>query len=112
MNEMSYIELVSSIYTSHPEMAENAGDLELYKKYRAEAAVSLVIRRKITVARGSEIAGMPQADFTDMLYENKIYVFAPEEEDVLKCIQEFKDKKCDLANTIENINRYECIPAA
>ena len=112
MNDMSYIELVSSIYASHPEIAKNAEDLELYKKYRVEAAVSLVIKRKITVARGSEIAGMPQADFTDMLYENKIYVFAPEEEDVLKCIQEFKDKKCDLANTIENINRYECIPAA
>ncbi|MDA7953144.1 MAG: UPF0175 family protein [Nitrosopumilus sp.] len=109
MNDMSYIELVSSIYTSHPEMAENAGDLELYKKYRVEAAISLVIRRKITVARGSEIAGMAQADFTDMLYENKIYVFAPEEDDVLKCIQEFKDKKGEMARTIEDINRYVCV---
>ncbi|MDA7943879.1 MAG: UPF0175 family protein [Nitrosopumilus sp.] len=108
MNDMSYIELVSSIYTSDPEMAQNAGDQELYKKYRVEAAVSLVIKRKITVARGSEIAGMPQADFTDMLYENKIYVFAPEEEDVLKCIQEFKGRKGELASTIKDINRLAC----
>ena len=39
MNDMSYIELVSSTYASHPEIAENAEDLELYKKYRVEAAV-------------------------------------------------------------------------
>ena len=112
MNDMSYIELVSSIYASHPEMAENAEDLELYKKYRVEAAVSLFIKRKISTERGSEIAGMHIADFTDMLYKNDIYALATEEDDILKCIQEFKDKKCDLANTIENINRYECIPAA
>ena len=108
MNDMSYIELVSSTYASHPEIAENAEDLELYKKYRVEAAVSLIIRRKITVSRGSEISDMYHGDLMDMLYENKIYVFAPEEEDVLKSIQEFKDRKSEMARTIEDINKLVC----
>ena len=109
MNDMSYIELVSSIYASHPEMAKNAEDLELYKKYRVEAAVSLFIKRKISSERGSEIAGMHISDFTDMLYKNDIYALATEEDKILKCIQEFKGKKGELARTIENINRLVCV---
>ena len=107
MNDMSYIELVSTTYTSHPEIAENAEDLELYKKYRVEAAISLFIRRKITVSRGSEIAGMYQGDFTDMLYENKIYAFARKGH-FQRCIREFREAGGRLARAVEEIGRYEC----
>ncbi|MDA7943881.1 MAG: hypothetical protein MPJ06_07770 [Nitrosopumilus sp.] len=107
MNDMSYIESISSIYTSYPRMAENAADLGLYKKYRVVAAVSLFIRRKISVSRGSEIADMYQGDFTDMLYENRIYAFARREY-FQRCIREFRETGGRLARAVEENGRYEC----
>ncbi|MDA7953143.1 MAG: UPF0175 family protein [Nitrosopumilus sp.] len=107
MNDMSYIESISSIYTSYTEMAGSAEDLELYKEHRVAAAVSLFIRKKISVSRGSEIAGMYQGDFTDMLYENKIYAFARKGH-FQRCIREFREAGGRLARAVEEIGRYEC----
>lgn len=111
MNDMSYMELVSSIYSMYPEMAEGTRDREMYEKYRAEAAVSLVMKRKTSVGRSAEIAGMAQSDFIDLLYRNRITVFASSGEDVLESIRRFKAKKSKLVDTIESINRYVCVSA-
>ncbi|MDA7952543.1 MAG: UPF0175 family protein [Nitrosopumilus sp.] len=96
INDMEYWEMISYIYSSFPEYAAGADAYGEYTERRVDSACSLFQKKKVSLERASEIAGMRRWDFEEILYKRGIplHAFGPEE------------MRHNL-KVVESINRHE-----
>ena len=65
-------EILALIYSKFPEFAKYSEKLEEIKKKRKNLAISLYIKRKVSLEAASEIAGTSIKEFIGMLRERKL----------------------------------------
>ena len=76
LNNLTYDELLGFIYYSHPKMRTESIEFKRIEKIRQPIAVSLYGKRKVSLGKAAEIAGLSQEEFMDILRERSIPVFS------------------------------------
>ena len=66
-NDMTKDELLGYVYFSFPEMTEESIEYKNILAKREEIALSLFRKRKVSLGKASEIAGLPIEDFMKLL---------------------------------------------
>jgi uncharacterized protein YwgA len=73
LNSLTKDELLLFIYVSYPNMCEDAVELKNLLPKRKEIAIRMYRKRKISVGKASEIAGVSVSEMIKELQERKIY---------------------------------------
>ena len=71
INDVPYNELIAFIYATYPELCKESDILDLFEKKRIRAATSLVEKGKVSLEKGSEIAGLNLDEFLSLLKERR-----------------------------------------
>jgi predicted HTH domain antitoxin len=76
LNNLTKEELLGFIYYSYPKMRIESVEFAEIDKNRVQIAVSLFGKRKVSLGKAAQIAGMSQAEFISELKATGIEVFA------------------------------------
>lgn len=76
LNDLTEDELLGFIYFSYPKMAIESIKLERIRKNRQKIAVGLYRKKKVSLGKASNIAGVSQEEFIEKLREIGISVFS------------------------------------
>ena len=76
INDMEYWEMISYVYSSFPEYAGGTDAYEEYMERRVDSACSLFQKKKVSLEKASEIAGMRMWDFEEVLCRSGIPLHA------------------------------------
>ena len=76
LNNLTKEELLGFIYYSYPKMRIESVELADIDKNRVQIAISLFEKRKVSLGKAAEVAGMSQTDFINKLKAKGIRVFA------------------------------------
>lgn len=76
LNNLTKEELLGFIYYSYPKMRIESVEFAEIDKNRVQIAISLFGKRKVSLGKAAQIAGMSQADFISELKAIGIRVFA------------------------------------
>lgn len=76
LNDLSQDELLGFIYFTYPKMVTESIKFEEIKSKRGEIAVSLYRKRKVSIGKAAQIAGLSQEDFIRKAQANNVTVFS------------------------------------
>lgn len=75
-NDLNQDELLAFIYFSYPNTVSESVKIELLRPKRTDLAVSLYLKRKASVGKASEIAGLTIEKFMTILKERRIAIYS------------------------------------
>ena len=67
MNDMTYEEMIAFSHSMFPETTTNSKIIDQFERTRIDAACSLFRKDKISLERAACVAGVPRAEFIDVL---------------------------------------------
>ncbi len=76
LNDLSEDELLGFIYFTYPKMVTESIEFEEIKSKRCEIAVSLYRKKKVSIGKAAQIAGLSQEDFIRKAQANNVTVFS------------------------------------
>lgn len=91
LNDLDLWELISFSYSTFPETVERSDIIEKFQQTRVESAISLFMKKKISLEKAASISGKTIQDFMRLLKKRNIPIFETDE-------TEFKDGLRHLEN--------------
>jgi hypothetical protein len=76
LNDLSQDELLGFIYFSYPDMALESIKFDRIKAKRGEIAISLYRKKKVSLGKAAQIAGLSQEVFIKKAQANRVAVFS------------------------------------
>jgi predicted HTH domain antitoxin len=76
INDLTEDEMLAFVYFSYPDMTIESIELDRIRERRAEIAVSLYRKRKVSIGKAAFIAGLSQEDFIRKARANGITIFS------------------------------------
>jgi predicted HTH domain antitoxin len=76
INDLTEDEMLAFVYFSYPDMTLESIELDRIRERRAEIAVSLYRKRKVSIGKAAFIAGLSQEDFIRKARANGITIFS------------------------------------
>lgn len=76
LNSLSRDELLGFIYFSYPEMRNESVEFDRIKENRQRIGIRLYEKEKVSLGKASEIVGISQEEFIEILREKGISVFS------------------------------------
>jgi uncharacterized protein YwgA len=76
LNDLSQDELLGFIYFSYPNMTLESIKFDRIKAKRGEIAISLYRKKKVSLGKAAQIAGLSQEDFIKKAQANRVTVFS------------------------------------
>lgn len=76
LNGLTKDELLGFVYFSYPEMKTESIEFNQIEKNRQPIAISLYGKKKVSLGKAAEIAGLSQEEFIEILREKGIPVFS------------------------------------
>jgi hypothetical protein len=76
LNNLPQDELLGFIYFTYPKMVTESIKFDEIKSKRGEIAVSLYRKRKVSIGKAAQIAGLSQEDFIRKAQANNVTVFS------------------------------------